>query len=603
MSRFSLRAVILLPAELFPARGALAKSPSAGGMTSFICPILLIIAANSVSAQVTVRAFNSLQRLHISTESPKTTPSLKAGANILVEAAQGETESFQILVKTKDTTLRNVTLNLSDLLHTSKKGVRIGKDRIVRYREHFINVAHKTPDFGGDQRNKTLGTGYYPDALIPFLDPATGEEISGAELDASPITLTANSLAIYWLDVSVPASAPPGYYVAKYTLNGDDFVSSGYLVLRVWNFTLPSKPSFHSAFGMWSRYNQQNIISLLRNKIGPESWLEVADQELLINQYGLSSANIGFWSNAIIANCNMLPAPSAAEVAARAAQFSSSLFKYNYTADEITQCTNLDERMKEWGRTLQAEGVKNLVVMVPTSRLDANNSVGSVVDIWVVLPAQYIAEREAVTRAISRGQEVWIYSALNQTNGLEPSWLMDFSPLNFRITGFLSAQTGITGMLYWNTDWGIYKGRDPWVDGFYFTIGDLYFPGDGNFFYPGAPAGMTQFVESIRLKWLRDAVEDYEYFQILRSCGLGARARRTIAKVARDWNDWSDDSRTFRQVRSSLGNLIDRNLCAATNPIRTRTKRLTRATLLRMVKRLGLAPKSAKVQEIGRIVH
>jgi hypothetical protein len=308
---------------------------------------------------------------------------------------------------------------------------------------------------------------------------------------------------------------------------------------------------------------------------------------------------MGFWSEADYGNCNATPPPTADEVAEVANLYSSSLLRYNYTADEISDCTNLDQRMKQWGEVIQGEGLKNLIVMVPTSRLDTDSPAKSAVDIWVVLPNQYLSQREAVDRAIARGQQVWMYSALFQTNGFAPAWQIDFSPLNFRATGFLSAQTDLTGMLYWTTDWGISKGKTDWQNSLYYiTEEGERFPGDGNFFYSGAPAGLNQFVESLRLKWLRDTVEDYEYFKILSSCGLESTAKQIISEVASDWDKWSDDSMAFRRVRQKLANLIEERGCSFPSG---NTTKLSRRELARTARRLGVSSQKLRRQTATRL--
>ena len=48
------------------------------------------------------------------------------------------------------------------------------------------------------------------------------------------------------------------------------------------------------------------------------------------------------------------------------------------------------------------------------------------------------------------------------------------------------------------------------------------YPGEGMLVYPGSAVGLNQVVPSMRLKWLRDGVEDYEYLQILRRSNPGA---------------------------------------------------------------------------------
>lgn len=59
-------------------------------------------------------------------------------------AARGEDEPFQIAVHSTGKPLSNVNLTFSDL--HGPKGSVIGKDNLVAYREHYVHVAHGSPE-------------------------------------------------------------------------------------------------------------------------------------------------------------------------------------------------------------------------------------------------------------------------------------------------------------------------------------------------------------------------------------------------------------------------------------------------------------------------
>jgi Domain of unknown function (DUF4091) len=525
---------------------------------------MVLFAAASAESQttVTVGAFPSTYRSHLSAETPSTTPTIALKPYTIIEGGQGEHESFQIQVKAKGGPLTNVSLSVGEF--RGVKGSTLARDNITLYREHYVDIKNSTPVWDETFRNKPLGKGLYPDALIPFVDPITGKDISGAQYDATPVNLTKDSQATFWVDVAIPPSAKPGLYLSKYTVTSDSGSYKGIVLLRVWDFALPLKPSFYSSFALYGKYDINNVITLLKNKIMPLS-VPAEDQEKLTKNFGLNATSMGFWSEATVSNCSMTPPPNEAALSDKVSQYNTSLLKYNYTADEISLCNNLTAPMKQWGSRLQSKGVKNLSVMIPTSDFDTNSPSGSAVDIWTVLPVQYQESKDAVTRALKKGQQVWMYSALYQTNGNEPAWQLDLAPINYRITGFLSAQTGISGMLYWTTDWSIFEGKNPWMGELNFNHPEGYtFPGDGNFFYPGAQAGIGQYVESMRLKWLRDAVDDYEYMKLLDKCNLTADAKKIVSELGTDWSIWKDDPIVLARTRRTLGNLIASSSCKGT---------------------------------------
>ena len=76
----------------------------------------------------------------------------------------------------------------------------------------------------------------------------------------------------------------------------------------------------------------------------------------------------------------------------------------------------------------------------------------------------------------------------------------------------------MTGVLYWRVDsWT----DDPWhdVDTSPHPSEAYHFPGEGMLVYPAETVGIDGVVPSMRLKWIRDGVEDYEYIQILKRLG------------------------------------------------------------------------------------
>src|SRR5579872_4829000 len=95
-----------------------------------------------------------------------------------------------------------------------------------------------------------MGAGWYPDGLIPFIDPATGAPPSGGSLKAVPFTLAGNTNQPIWVDIFVPRTAAAGQYTGTYTVTSDQGSASGPVSLYVWNFTLPLQPSLQSAFSL-----------------------------------------------------------------------------------------------------------------------------------------------------------------------------------------------------------------------------------------------------------------------------------------------------------------------------------------------------------------
>jgi len=95
-----------------------------------------------------------------------------------------------------------------------------------------------------------------------------------------------------------------------------------------------------------------------------------------------------------------------------------------------------------------------------------------------------------------------------------PSYMIDASPVANRIFPWLAWKYGIQGELYYNINEAYAKPTDAW-DNLYLFGGN----GDGTLVYPGRArmiGGKTDIpIESIRLKLIREGLEDYEYLVLL----------------------------------------------------------------------------------------
>ena len=471
-----------------------------------------------------------------------------SGTQAQLWAGRGECEAFQIIVRAPSGGLSNVNVTVSDL--SGPGGQTIPRSSYALYREKYVYVSPGSPNWGGS--NQPLGAGWYPDALIPFTDPATGAPLSGASLQAVPFNLAGNTNQPIWVDLLVPRSAPAGQYNGTFTVTSAQGSVSGSVVLNVWNFTLPLTPSLHSSFLYWTAGSLAAQEELLRHKIAPLA-TSPSNQSLLMNSYGLGSTGLPFWSGADVSTCSMSPAPSVSQFQASASAQQPGLLLYDYSADEIGNCSNLITTIKQWAYNMHQAGVKNLITMSPNPLLydDGSGTGRSAVDIWTMLPIMYDQNVSAVNYVLQKGDAAWSYNALVQ-DSYSPKWLIDFAPMNFRIQpGFISQALGLTGMLYWRVDdWS----SDPWNQvnntG---TFSSNNYPGEGMLVYPGQQVGINGVVASMRLKYLREGVEDYEYVQMLKNLGQGTWAMNLVRTIASSWSNWTRDPNALASVRMQLG--------------------------------------------------
>lgn len=203
------------------------------------------------------------------------------------------------------------------------------------------------------------------------------------------------------------------------------------------------------------------------------------------------------------------------------------------------------------------------------------------VDIWVPHVSRVWADMEApegqrdIARRLSAGDEVWCYPALVQMpdaweaahgqpkelkSSNPPVWCLDYPAMNHRILAWVMPRHGITGITYWDTLFAS-PGVDVWKDAgsFQHENGKVY-NGDGSFIYPATLKrhGVNMPVASIRLKWLREMADDYDYLMLAQDLGKDKEALEIAASFARGFGDWDDDLTKLDEARRKVAALIVR---------------------------------------------
>jgi Domain of unknown function (DUF4091) len=475
--------------------------------------------------------------------------------DVNIRAARGEYEAFQIVVTAGANAVTGVDVEASDL--AGPEGSTIPRESLAFYREHYIQVTSPSPDPG--RGNRPLGKGWYPDALIPFTDPRNGRRQAG-EFKAAPFDVGPNTNQPVWVDVHVPFDAHAGTYSGTVRVSAGQQETDVPISLHVWGFTLPLKPTLKSSFGMHEpNFTDRRVHEvLLQHRVMPES-VNPGDARELEEQFGLNTTALRFWGNSNRNKCTMDPAPAPAQIASALKLYPPDLPVYIYPADEIDPCPNLFNTVRSWAANMHAADARimNLVTVSPTPALyyDGGGTGRSAVDIWTLLPKAWEAARSSVRDVQAKGEEVWSYTALVQ-DPYSPKWEIDFAPINYRIQpGFISQSLGLTGVLYWRVDlWT----QAPFQDLHGYTIDRHFYPGEGMLVYPGRPAGIDSVIPSMRLKWIREGVEDFEYIAILKRLGRGEWALDRARTVGADWHDWTRDIQALESVRNELGDEIER---------------------------------------------
>jgi hypothetical protein len=212
-----------------------------------------------------------------------------------------------------------------------------------------------------------------------------------------------------------------------------------------------------------------------------------------------------------------------------------------------------------WGRAIRAAGsvVKVMVVEQTWTQDEKWGDLYGAVDIWC--PLFPLFKPESAARRQALGETVWTYTALTQRDPT-PWWHTDFPLLNYRVPAWIAWRYRIRGILYWGgmSYWNDVE--DPWTDPGTLDRRDrnpkLMYNGEGSLVYPARAVGYEGIAPSLRLKALRDSIEDYEYFAILDRSGLESQAQQLVVSLAESWFQWNPDPSAYEAARSGLAGMI-----------------------------------------------
>ncbi len=509
-------------------------------------------------------------------------------------AARGEWESFQILMRS-DQPVRGINIAPRDL--SGPDGAAISASTARLYRQHQFHLTIPTC------RNDAFRPGWYPDALIPFKHPATRQPLSGGRFTAVPFELPADKTHGFWVDLFVPTEAKPGEYRGTYRVAGaDGEVVEIPVLLKVWDFALPRVSTLQTALGSpadrmrsyyaqrarngkepepddWAAVDEQCAEMLSRHRINatppPGSLVPVAQPD---GSFRIPDEQIDAFRQFVDrfhVNAFRTPHPRSAvndpieqrerlhawlkswDRAAEQLDRPDVVF-YTYLKDEPNE-EEAYHYVQKWGRAIrEAKSVVKVMVVEQTwTQNEAWGDLYGAIDIWCPLFPLFKAESAAKRQAL--GETIWTYTALCQRDKT-PWWHTDFPLLNYRVPTWIAWRYRMRGLLYWG-GMSYWRGvEDPWTEPGTLDRRDrnpkLMYNGEGSLVYPGRAVGYDGIVPSLRVKALRDAIEDYEYLAILQRLGRAEEAEELIKPLAESWFQWETNPKAYEKARERLAEII-----------------------------------------------
>ncbi|NOR74491.1 MAG: DUF4091 domain-containing protein [Draconibacterium sp.] len=556
-----------------------------------------------------------LEALHGS-ELVSLTGSVSGSETVSISSARNEVESFQVVVKAQQGRLHNVDASLS--LLTNEGGNTLSAECVELFCGNFVPV--RTPDPRSDMKPGMWADALVP-RINPYTgEPVQGPNWSkngfqGERFRGRHFDVWEDQQQPFWVDVSVPKDAAPGIYTGLFTVWAENADSVNIPVeIEVWDFALPDGPTLENHFGGFAR-----AASFYGLKADSEEFYPIEDRFIeMIAAHRIDpqlpkrlTPSVGkdgsvhfdkeldkridaFVTKYHKRNIEVPRAPFRDMLGAdrdKATAFYRSWYNYIerkgwedraylYMFDEPLRPENY-ESIRQLGAFVDEvePNLRRLVVEQPYPRHPNGGTLDGSLDIWVSLFG-YIDEA-SIQRVLEAGDEVWLYTALVQSipkfhpnyetypaddypfldvaENVErpPYWEMDFPLLSYRIAPWLNYRYGATGLLYWSTCYWESKAnipRNPWDNP---THGD-HWNGEGMLFYPGTDVGIEGPIASVRLKNLRDGMEDYEYFVLLKNLGGEDIIEEIVKNAVPTWGTWDQNSDRLLERRRKIAQEIIR---------------------------------------------
>lgn len=489
-----------------------------------------------------------------------TEPGAAKSAEIV--AARNEYEPLRVIIRAGAQPVANLSVEATDL--TGPAG-RIEAKHVAMFGEHYLNVFSPS-------RASQAPTGWYPDALIPV---AGGDPV--AKYPPIPASVEPGTNQGVWVDVYVPRDTAPGEYSGAIVVTADGSrLASVPVKVRVQPFTLPDSIAVRSNFGSlgsrlarhlgmdansqeFAAVEDEYIDTMLAHRAIPSSlgniWPKWTPEggiddstsgerlRAMVEDRHVNSLCVPFLYRTEPERCRAYLRDMAAYLRNRGWLD----LAYIYMEDEPNDAEQY-ETVRRQGELIRESGIMRMCTeQTVTSKPEWGTLYGAV-DIWC--PLWFLYDEKTARQRQELGEEIWTYTALCQGRGV-PFWQIDFSPVHFRAPFWVNWHYGVKGFLYWSSIyWG--AGQDPWTTPHF---REQYW-GEGMLLYPGKDAGLSGPAPSIRLKLIREALEDFEYMTLAAGQGHKAQADEIVGSLARSFTDWSQDPEAYMAARAQLADLI-----------------------------------------------
>jgi hypothetical protein len=559
--------------------------------------LLFILAALPAQAELEVALVDAMTRV-------SRLEKISVSTSVSLRAARGEWEPLQMVVRGSAEEVKRAKIEATSL--TDSEGVSIPAPTVLR--EHYVQVTQST-------RRAPLPVGEYPDALVPINFP--WQELPKADRVNQPYWIDvfvpfATKPGVYTGELRVVGAGRVLLATRQYEITVLPFdmpviprlrtsIMTGWRrIADVHGFSQkePLAPELLVLLNEYYDLLAKHRLSIDQTyptypdassgKINPAR-VEAGMRKHLLHRH-VSTLSLPIWPEWPFKDPLGKDRKAAMQYVG---DWMKLMKKLRSESRGYVIMGDLDEpndaqayaKVRQWGGFFnEVEAVHKvriplLITEQPTpddgwwGRLDGS------VDIWVPHFSDVWQDMESpngkrdIKRRLDAGDEVWCYAALVQIpkewdeahgepeqlrSSNPPVWCLDYPAMNHRVLAWLMPRHGITGLTYWDTLFAS-PGVDVWENAgsFHHPSGGVY-NGDGSYIYPATQKrhGANMPVASIRLKWLREMAEDYDYLMLAKDLGLEKEALALGESFARGFGDWDDDMSRLYEARRQLAELI-----------------------------------------------
>lgn len=501
---------------------------------------------------------------------PLTFPDAATTADIRLSLAGRERESAQILLSAAaDVEWKAVTLEMPQLV--SNEGTPF-KGSVTWQRQGYLKR-----EFGA--------------ARHPYSFPAHEKWFPDPLLPPAPMRVRPASTQGAWLTVFADPLARPGAYAGEVIVR-EQGVERARIPLHVTvePFCLPKTFGLRTAYSLmdgplravypdqFSRKKREAIDIMLDHRLNPDDISRTTPPEIAdllhARSRGMNSFNI----------LNIVPPPTDTKsrmvlYASPEAIFSESFYSYfvgvvkpyvaelkKFGLDGMAYVYGFDERGEEyylgmndfWRRFRQ--DVPGIPLM-NTARIyrdfaqGKTNAVNLLSGDWYC-PHTHEYNLKVSDRLRALGKQVWWYTCCYPQYPYANFASWEYPPIEGRILGWMTWRMRADGFLFWIVNKWRGEKRFAEDDTYFPDYGtynsNAYMPGDGIMLYPGERNIFT----SIKLAQCRDAVEDYEYLQLLAAKRGRAVADSVTDTIMKSMTEYTRSPEAIRAARARVAQLI-----------------------------------------------